>query len=135
MARKQETAKPDRKALTPVELEMMNVLWRLGPCTVSQVREELKPERDLAYSSVSTIVRILEQKGYVTSTKAGRGHIYEAAVSRSAYQVSSLENLLSNVFGGEPSLLVQRLLDTKSLTVEEIAQIKGLLASQRKQPK
>jgi predicted transcriptional regulator len=127
MVRKSSAAKLARKALTPAELEMMNVIWRIGPCTVAQVVEALRPERELAYTSVSTIVRILEQKGYVASVKAGRGHLYEAAVSKSDYQATSLQSLLSNVFDGEPSMLVQRLLDSKALTADELAQIKSLL--------
>jgi predicted transcriptional regulator len=61
-----------RKPLTATELEMMNVIWRIGPCSVARVLEQLSPTRGLAYTSVSTIVRILEQKGYVTSERAGR---------------------------------------------------------------
>jgi predicted transcriptional regulator len=118
---------PPRKELTAVELEMMNVIWRIGPCSVTQVQEQLRPLRELAYTSVSTIVRILEQKGYVTSEKEGRGHRYEAAVAKEAYQAMSLKRLVSNVFDGAPSMLVQRLLDSKALTPEELAQIKSLL--------
>ena len=106
---------------------MMNVIWRIGPCTVAQVVEELRPRRQLAYTSVSTVVRIMEQKGYVNSVKEGRGHLYEAAVPKEAYQATSLERLLSNVFDGEPSLLVQRLLDSKALTSAELEQIRALL--------
>lgn len=116
-----------RKELTAVELEMMNIIWRIGPCSVAQVLERLKPQRELAYTSVSTVVRILEQKGYVTSAKEGRGHVYEAAVSKAMYQALSLKQLVSNVFDGAPSVLVQRLLDSEALTSEELAQIKALL--------
>jgi predicted transcriptional regulator len=127
MIKKSSAAKRARKALTPAELEMMNVIWRIGPCTVAQVVEALRPQRELADTSVSTIVRILEQKGYVASIKAGRGHLYEAAVSKPEYQATSLESLLSNVFDGEPSMLVQRLLDSNALSADELAQIKSLL--------
>ena len=113
--------------LTAVELEMMNVIWRIGPCSVAQVREQLLPERDLAYTSISTIVRILEQKGYVTSQKHGRGHLYSAAVSKQLYQAMSLKQLVSTVFEDTPSMLIQRLLESDSLTPEEIGQIRALL--------
>ncbi len=106
---------------------MMNVIWRLGPCSVRQVVEALRPHRALAYTSVSTIVRILEQKGYVVSLKEGRGHLYRAAVSKRSYQASTLERLVSNVFDGTPALLVQRLLDSQQLSVEELARIRALL--------
>jgi predicted transcriptional regulator len=106
---------------------MMNVIWRLGSCTISQVQESLKPERELAYSSVSTIVRILEQKGFVTSAKAGRGHLYSAAMAKHDYQALSLERVVKQVFDDTPSLLVQRLLDSNSLTEKELGQIRSLL--------
>jgi predicted transcriptional regulator len=115
------------KPLTATELEMMNVIWRLGPCTVAQIIEQLGPQRDLAYTSVSTIVRILEQKGFVTSEKAGRGHQYSATLAKDAYQAMSLKHLVSNVFDGTPTLLVQRLLDSDSLTEEDLAKIRALL--------
>jgi predicted transcriptional regulator len=116
-----------RRPLTATELEMMNVIWRLGPCAVSQVQDELRPERELAYSSVSTIIRILEQKGFVTSSKAGRGHLYSAAMPKRDYQALSLEHVVKQVFDDTPSLLVQRLLDSKNLTENELGEIRALL--------
>jgi predicted transcriptional regulator len=117
----------DPKPLTGTELEMMNVIWRIGPCAVAQVQEQLRPTRELAYTSVSTIVRILEQKGYVTSRRVGRGHLYSAAVAKDDYQAMSLKQLVDNVFEGTPTLMVKRLLDSNSLTEQELAQIKLLL--------
>ena len=118
---------PPQKTLTATELEMMNVIWRLGACTVAAVQEALRPQRDLAYSSVSTIVRILEQKGFVASSKAGRGHLYSAAMPKHEYQALSLEHIVKEVFDETPSLLVQRLLDSKSLTGKELGEIRALL--------
>jgi predicted transcriptional regulator len=117
----------NRKPLTATELEMMNVIWRIGPCSVAQVLEQLSPTRELAYTSVSTMVRILEQKGYVTSERAGRGHLYSAAVAKEDYQAISLRHLVDNVFEGTPTLMVKRLLDSNALTEEELSQIKSLL--------
>jgi BlaI family transcriptional regulator, penicillinase repressor len=115
------------RPLTATELEMMTVIWQLGACTVSQVQEALRPERELAYSSVSTIVRILEQKGFVTSSKVGRGHVYSAALSKHDYQTFSLEHVVKDVFDDTPSLLVQRLLDSRSLTEKDLGEIRALL--------
>ena len=106
---------------------MMNVIWRIGPCSVTQVLEQLSPTRELAYTSVSTIVRILEQKGYVVSEKAGRGHLYSAAIAKEDYQATSLRHLVDNIFEGTPTLMVKRLLDSNTLTEEELSQIKSLL--------
>jgi len=127
MVKKSHRSKSIQKPLTAVELEMMNIIWRIGPCAVTQVVAELLPHRELAYTSVSTIVRILEQKGYVSSVKEGRSHLYAAAVPKERYQAMSLGRLVSNVFDGTPSLLVQRLLDSNTLTANELAQIKSLL--------
>lgn len=127
MKKKTGSAKTARRPLTAAELEMMNVIWRIGPCSVAQVVEALLPKRELAYTSVSTIVRILEQKGYVNSRKEGRGHLYEAAVSKERYQATSLKQLVSNVFDGTPSLVVQRLLDSEKLSEADLAQIRALL--------
>lgn len=115
------------KPLTATELEMMNVIWRIGPCSVLQIVEQLRPERELAYTSVSTIVRILEQKGYVTSSKEGRGHLYDAAVSKEEYQRSTVQRMVTSVFDNAPALLVRRLLDTQSLSSDELAEIRALL--------
>ena len=118
---------PIEKPLTATELEMMNVIWRIGPCSVLQVVEQLRPERELAYTSVSTIVRILEQKGYVVSSKEGRGHLYEAAVSKEDYQRSTVQRMVTSVFDNTPALLVRRLLDTESLSSDDLAEIRALL--------
>jgi predicted transcriptional regulator len=115
------------KPLTATELEMMNVLWRIGPASVHQVVEALLPQRQLAYTSVSTMVRILEQKGYVRSRKEGRGHLYEPAIPKEAYQVASLQHLVSNVFDGTPTLLVQRLVDSEQLDAEQLDAIRRAL--------
>jgi predicted transcriptional regulator len=119
--------KPIQKPLTATELEMMNVIWRLGPTSVHQVVEALRPQRQLAYTSVSTIVRILEQKGFLRSQKEGRGHLYEPTISKEAYQVRSLQHLVSNVFDGTPTLLVQRLLDSEQLDPEELDRLRRAL--------
>ena len=126
MAKKSQPKRIE-KPLTATELEMMNVIWRMAPCSVHQVVEALQPQRQLAYTSVSTIVRILEQKGYVRSQKEGRGHLYEPAVSKEAYQATSLNRLLKNEFDGAPSLLVQRLLDSEQLSDAELDRIRALL--------
>ena len=106
---------------------MMNIIWRVGPCSISQVLEELPDDRALAYTSVSTIVRILEQKGFVTSEKTGRGHVYAASVGKDDYQASSLHHLVRDVFDGTPALVVRRLLDSDSLSAGDLKQIRALL--------
>src|SRR4029453_18499824 len=90
-------AEPERP-LTEVEVELMTILWRLGEGTVNAVLEELPPERPLAYTSVSTILRILEKKAVVATRKQGRGHVYVPQISKQEYEARSLRRLLSSVF-------------------------------------
>lgn len=118
--------KPD-KPLTETELEMMNVIWRIGPTTINQILEALPHDRPLAYTSVSTIVRILEQKHYVMSRKEGRGHVYAAAVAKDEYQSKSIRHMVQNIFDGTPASLVRQLLKTDSLSHQDLQDIKSLL--------
>ena len=119
--------KHPRRLLTEVELELMVLLWRMGGGTVSDVLQALPPARRLAYTSVSTIVRILEQKGVVRSEKIGRAHRYLPVVARDDYEAFALEQVVGKVFDGQPLALVRRLVDTAGLTRQEIADLKRLL--------
>lgn len=115
------------KPLTPVELELMQIVWRKGEVSVADVLEALPPERKLAYTSVSTVLRILEQKGVLGSRKVGRGHLYSALLPREAYEVQSVRHLVETVFDGTPSALVERLVEAVPLSPEEVEQIRELL--------
>lgn len=115
------------KLLTQVELEIMGPLWRLGEATVHQVSESLPKERKLAYTSVSTMLRILEQKGFVTSRKEGRGHVYIPALAKANYEAVALENVVERVFDGTPASLVRRLLATSDLSEDDLKSIQSLL--------
>ena len=95
-----EKIKNQIKILTEVELEMMNILWKIEPCTINQISEKLAKDRDLAYTSVATIIRILEQKGVLESKKENRSYIYSALISKEEYELSSLSHLITNVFDG-----------------------------------
>lgn len=119
--------KIESKLLTETELELMSILWKLGQGSVNEVLAELPQERDLAYTSVSTILRILEQKKVLASRKEGRGHIYLPLIKKEEYESTSLHHLVSKVFDGEPSTLVKRLIESKDLDAEELKEIKKLL--------
>ncbi len=119
------------KSLTEVELELMTILWRLEEGSVNDVLAELPKERKLAYTSVSTMLRILEQKKVLTSRKEGRGHIYVPKLKKADYEASSVKNLVSKVFEGAPVALVKQLLDTEKLSPDELEEIRKLL-DQRK---
>lgn len=113
--------------LTDAELELMSILWRSGEATVRQVMAELPPERDLAYTSVSTILRILEQKEVLASRKDGAAHVYIPLLDKSTYESATLKQLVTNVFDGAASALVARLIDVENLGEEELARLRRLL--------
>jgi len=113
--------------LTEVELELMTALWQLEEGTVRDVLAQLPEGRDLAYTSVSTILRILEGKKLVTSRKVGRAHLYRPAISKSRYESRSLRHLVEKVFDGAPTAMVMRLLDDEGLTSDELREIQRAL--------
>jgi predicted transcriptional regulator len=115
------------KPLTEVELELMTIIWALGECTVKDVQTALPPERELAYTSVATFMKILEQKGALKSTKADRAHLYQPALQQEDYQSLTLQHVQEKVFGGDPSTMVMRLLDSAELSREEIEAIRTSL--------
>jgi predicted transcriptional regulator len=115
------------KPLTEVELELMNVIWELGRCTVKEVQNALPKDRDLAYTSVATMMKILEQKGFLKSQKEDRAHTYLPLLSRSEYEGASLRHLANNLFHGDPKSMVMRLLDDTGLSQTELESIRALL--------
>lgn len=125
MARPRRTKRP--KLLTAVELELMTVLWKRGEATVREVLESLPPQRNLAYTSVSTVLRILKQKQLVQCRKDGRVHVYRPAVSKETYEARSVKHLVEKVFDGAPSAMVIRLLDEDELSRAELEQVRRRL--------
>ena len=125
MGRPRRTSRP--KLLTEVELELMSTLWQLGEATVRNVLAHLAKGRNLAYTSVSTILRILEGKRLVKSRKVGKANLYRPAVSKSEYERRSLRHLVDKVFDGTPSAMVMRLLDDEGLSRAELREIQRML--------
>jgi len=119
-----------RIAFTDRELDVMSVLWDLGDATVAEVREQLAD--DLAYTTVLTVLRTLEQKGYVEHTGEGRAHRYHPLVKREAAGRSALRRLLDKVFQGSPELLMTHLVSDKNLTDEELRRLRKLLEARLK---
>jgi len=113
--------------LTEVELELMSTLWQLGEGTVRDVLGRLSRGRNLAYTSVSTILRILEGKRLVKSRRHGKANLYRPAVSKSEYERRSLRHLVDKVFDGTPSAMVMRLLDDEGLSRTDLREIQRML--------
>ena len=112
--------------LTDREVDVMQVLWDRGPSLVAEVRDSLTDK--LAYTTVLTILRTLESKGYVGHKEEGRGHRFFAKVKQQAAQDSALRRMTSKLFKGSAELLFTRLVSDKTLSSEELRRLRKLLA-------
>ncbi len=118
----------NNELLTPLELKIMHLLWDLENALVKELLEKW-PEKELpAYNTVSTIVRILEEKGYVTHEAEGRSHRYYPLMSKGEYQRRFLQNAVENVFSGSLSGMISRLVEQPDrLSAEEIERLRKLI--------
>lgn len=123
-----ETVKNRPQELTRAELEIMLVLWKRGKAFVHDILGEL-PEPKPAYNTVSTIVRILESKGFVSHKAYGRTYEYYPAVEKGEYTQSYMRNVLDNFFDGSVSRMVNFFSSQKSISVEETDEILRILNS------
>jgi predicted transcriptional regulator len=115
--------------LTEAELRLMDAVWDKGSATVQEVADALPRELGLAYNTVLTTLRILEEKGYLRHKKAkeGRAFIYRPAVTRQQASRSAVHSLLRRFFGNSAEALVLNLLDDEKLEPDEVRRIRGLL--------
>ena len=119
-----------RIVLAEREADLMEVLWDHGPSTVAEVRDKLHDK--LAYTTVLTILRNLEAKGYVGHEEEGRAHRYLARVARDAARRSALRDLSEKLFKGSAALLLTHLVCDQNLTDEDVRRIRRLLNQRAK---
>lgn len=117
-------------SLTDREADLMQVLWEHGPSTVAEVKDRLSD--DLAYTTVLTILRNLEAKGYVGHDEQGRAHRYTALIAREAARRSALQALSTKLFKGSSELLLTHLVSDGKLSGEQIDRIRKLLNRKKK---
>ncbi|MEM7645646.1 MAG: BlaI/MecI/CopY family transcriptional regulator [Pseudomonadota bacterium] len=116
--------------LTETELELMTHLWELGGGTVREVLALLPSERKMAYTSASTILRILEQKKVLVSEKQGKAHIYKPVIQKQDYEATTLNHVIKSVFADTPSQLVKRLVNSDQLSAEEREEIRRIISEE-----
>ena len=109
------------QTLTPLELEIMQILWEHGACTAAEVQPRLKG--DLAYTTVQTMLTVLLKKEKVTREADGRAHRYRAAVSRERANGGALRDMVKRMFGGSPEALLMAMVDTRQISAEELTRI------------
>jgi predicted transcriptional regulator len=116
---------PGSERLTPLEFEIMSVLWETGPANVQTVQQRL--ERELAYTTVQTMLNILHRKKKVKRALRDRAYFYTASVSRRQITRQTLSDVVERLFGGSASSLVMSLVETNHLTAEELARLNQLV--------
>jgi BlaI family transcriptional regulator, penicillinase repressor len=120
---------PPRKSetLTEAELRLMDVLWDKGPATVQQVLDALPQKRTLAYNSVLTTIRVLENKGYLEHVKDGRAHVYKPIMERQEATRSEIRHLVTRFFKDSHELLVLNILEDRGVDAKELKRLRQLL--------
>lgn len=121
------------QTLTEAELRLMNVLWQKGSATVQQVLDGLPPKPALAYNSVLTTIRILENKGYVKHVKDGRAHVYMPLVGRREATRFEIRHLVSRFFKNSHEQLVLNILQDDSIDDAELKKLRRMLEGEQQE--
>lgn len=112
--------------LTQRELDIMSVLWEMGEATATEVRDHVDP--DLAYTSISSMIRMLELKGYVSHRRGeGKTHVYFPVIDAEEAGKSALGRVLDKIYGGSPTKLLAQLMDQKRLSDKELTRMREML--------
>jgi predicted transcriptional regulator len=119
--------RPRSPTLTDAEARVMSVVWQKGRATVAEVMAALRKKRPVTYSTVQTILRILESKGYVTHEKVARAFIYLPRVDERQARRRALRHLVARLFEGSASLLVLNVLEDGEIDRDELRHLKKLI--------
>ncbi|MFT5143260.1 MAG: putative transcriptional regulator [Rhodothermales bacterium] len=120
-------ARSQSPTLTDAELKLMRVIWQRGASTVSDVVDALRGDDRVAYSTVQTFLRILEEKGYLIHRKEGRAFVYSAIVGAGQARQSALKYVLGRFFNNSPELLLMNVIDDVDLDLDNASEIRRLL--------
>ena len=124
-------ARKGSKTLTEGELRIMDVVWNLRTASVKDVTEVLQQSESVAYNTVQTMLRILEEKAYLKHTISGRSFIYRPIVEQSKARSSALKHILYTFFDDSPHSLMVNLLEEEELDAEEIRKLRKLISKQK----
>ena len=118
---------PQKPMPTDFELDILSILWELGPATVRQVHTELSKHRETGYTTVLKMMQIMAEKDLVTRDESQRSHIYKAKQKAESTQKQLVKDLVSRAFGGSTEKLVMQALQSKKAKPEELAEIRRML--------
>ncbi len=119
--------------LGDLQTAVMEVVWDLGEATVGQVRDRLASDKELAYTTILSVLQKLEKAGWLKHRAEGRSYVYLPRRSRSDAGRSALRKFTERMFGGDPLVLFEHLLDDDRLTTDELAELRKMLERRRKE--
>ena len=117
----------NRKLLTGLELKVMNILWKMEKAFVKELIEAWEESPKPAYNTISTVVRILVEKEYVSHEAFGRSHQYFPLVQQDEYQKRLVKNVLNNVFAGSVSTMISTLVDSEEMGTDELDNLRTMI--------
>ncbi|TAE59440.1 MAG: BlaI/MecI/CopY family transcriptional regulator [Bacteroidetes bacterium] len=123
----------ESRLLTTLELKVMNILWAEKKALVRDMITHWPEQPRPAYNTVSTIVRILEEKGFVAHESLGRSHAYYPLITRSKYQQRMMRHMMDNVFSGSVTGMVSTLLDQRKMSPDELQELRDLISQSEKE--
>jgi BlaI family penicillinase repressor len=115
------------RQLTPLELEIMNVLWDSGPSTVQVVQSKLPGRPKLAYTTVQTMLNVLHRKGHAKRTLTGKSYEYEPLLSRDSASSNAIRDMVDRLFGGSVDALLMSLVKSEGLNPKYLAKLAALI--------
>jgi len=134
MSPRRKRSPEEQRELTPLEEDVMRGLWQCGECTSAEIIEVFRREhRDLAETTIRTVLSNLREKGYVTVTRAsGRHFLYRAEVSRDSVARAALRDYVKRLTDGSPSQAIAYLIEDSNISEQELEELRGLLEARRK---
>lgn len=124
--------KPAKSVPTDQELEILKVIWQLGPSTVREVYQELLKHRKIAYTTVLTMMGILERKGHLKKSPGERAYLFRPAKPQAQVTAGMVKEFVNRVFNGSTKPLLVHLVEDKGISAEELAELETLMQERRK---
>lgn len=123
--------KQDKKP-SDLELQILSLLWQQGPMTVRQVLDTLPDKRSRAYTTVLSVMQVMEKKGFLSRTQEGTAHLYSPKLSRTKVLGEHMRKIVSHVFAGSRAAAIQQLLSDSPLSENELTEIESLIKHHKK---
>jgi BlaI family transcriptional regulator, penicillinase repressor len=116
-----------KPVLTEQELEIMKIVWRIGDATVRQVYEEILKQRKIAYTTVMTMMGILEEKNFLKKTSTEKAHVYRPAQAKALVMSRMVKEFVERVFNGSAKPLLVHLVESEQVTEQELAEVREIV--------